>query len=135
MIRRPPRSTRTDTLFPYTTLFRSEPTARSSDLEPQDEVGAKRRIVSDDGVFVGRGIGSKGNGVAAHDCLLRDGDKERAGLAGERGRLGAAISSAGRSEEHTSELQSLMRISYAVFCLKKKKTIQQRENTDTEDRA
>src|SRR3546814_20530214 len=72
-----------------------EPTARSSDLEPQDEVGAKRRIVSDDGVFVGRGIGSKGNGVAAHDCLLRDGDTERAGLAGERGRIGAAISSAG----------------------------------------
>src|SRR3546814_2776042 len=81
MIRRPPRSTRTDTLFPYTTLFRSP----------------------------GRG--------------LRGGSRPpRSGAA-----AGQAIPRAGlRSEEHTSELQSLMRISYAVFCLKKKKiTIKQ----------
>src|SRR3546814_10792821 len=79
MIRRPPRSTRTDTLFPYTTLFRSD-NSRSS-IRPA--------------------------GAAA-----------RAPAAPTRFRTDCAD---GRSEEHTSELQSLMRISYAVFCLKKKK--------------
>src|SRR3546814_2349487 len=77
MIRRPPRSTRTDTLFPYTTLFRSP---------------AKRRPA----------------GPAT-------------GCAGSPGSAVGPASGPGRSEEHTSELQSLMRISYAVFCLKKKK--------------
>src|SRR3546814_2234865 len=88
MIRRPPRSTRTDTLFPYTTLFRSP--------QPRREIGA---------LVVG--------GVDAHD----------GGALGERDHLGACAQHAvaDRSEEHTSELQSLMRISYAVFCLKKKK--------------
>src|SRR3546814_3949589 len=95
MIRRPPRSTRTDTLFPYTTLFRSHD--GGVDLRPRPcgaghQAGARRP---------GRG------------------DLPSARL---------------RSEEHTSELQSLMRISYAVFCLKKKKqkyTIEtlQKENT------
>src|SRR3546814_2581649 len=80
MIRRPPRSTRTDTLFPYTTLFRSH-----------------RRIDI---------------GIAAAD-LMAEFTRERGDTAHE----GAAD----RSEEHTSELQSLMRTSYAVFCLKKKK--------------
>src|SRR3546814_14761402 len=73
MIRRPPRSTRTDTLFPYTTLFRSER------LAEQDALG----------------------GVVEHF-------------------LEAGLPQESRSDEHTSELQSLMRISYAVFCLKKK---------------
>src|SRR3546814_1906332 len=82
MIRRPPRSTRTDTLFPYTTLF------RSGDRFP---VVLAARIVGD-------------------PRALADGD-----------RRGAAAADPQRSEEHTSELQSLMRISYAVFCLKKKK--------------
>src|SRR3546814_3739916 len=72
MIRRPPRSTRTDTLFPYTTLFRSE----------RDSFAHKARRAS---------------------------------------RCGSPNRASDRSEEHTSELQSLMRISYAVFCLKKKK--------------
>src|SRR3546814_1104008 len=76
MIRRPPRSTRTDTLFPYTTLFRSVRECRA------------RRQHAD----------------RSHPCAPRRAD-------GPRLR---------RSEEHTSELQSLMRISYAVFCLKKK---------------
>src|SRR3546814_3881359 len=75
MIRRPPRSTRTDTLFPYTTLFRSE-----GMLVPLRLLGFVRAEFFE--TFLGRG----------------------------------------RSEEHTSELQSLMRISYAVFCLKKKHT-------------
>src|SRR3546814_6906279 len=84
MIRRPPRSTRTDTLFPYTTLFRSLRQAR------RDRQGGAARMPE-----------------RAHDqvsgCRLAEHDDE-----------------CGRSEEHTSELQSLMRISYAVFCLKKK---------------
>src|SRR3546814_4056548 len=83
MIRRPPRSTRTDTLFPYTTLFRS-PAARLAGDEP----GARKKLTER---IVGRMS-------AAH----------------------RAAALAVRSEEHTSELQSLMRISYAVFCLKKK---------------
>src|SRR3546814_4073865 len=81
MIRRPPRSTRTDTLFPYTTLFRS--LTRESD-------GAPMSIRSTWPI----------SGSTA---------------------TGRLISEQARSEEHTSELQSLMRISYAVFCLKKKK--------------
>src|SRR3546814_14269762 len=90
MIRRPPRSTRTDTLFPYTTLFRS----------------CRRRSCSR-GRLSGRRDRVHANIVA--DAFHRD-------------RLGHRPDRAlARSEEHTSELQSLMRISYAVFCLKKKK--------------
>src|SRR3546814_1638298 len=87
MIRRPPRSTRTDTLFPYTTLFRSA-CRRNAHRAAQNAVHGKR-AASDLG----------GGRIAA----VIGGYDER------------------RSEEHTSELQSLMRISYAVFCLKKKK--------------
>src|SRR3546814_4243051 len=96
-IRRPPRSTRTDTLFPYTTLFRSMFLA----LSPLGLLGA--RI------------------VFAHLAILA------AALTFLRSRMHE--SPRWRSEEHTSELQSLMRISYAVFCLKKKtQKIQQSEN-------
>src|SRR3546814_5590871 len=87
MIRRPPRSTRTDTLFPYTTLFRSRPC-------PERRPAPWRRR--------SRPSGS---------------DRESPGAQAWR----SAPSNHFRSEEHTSELQSLMRISYAVFCLKKKK--------------
>src|SRR3546814_3891542 len=87
MIRRPPRSTRTDTLFPYTTLFRS--------ADP-------------------RRIGHRQGSRRARD------PRDRA--APERA---VRCDQHGRSEEHTSELQSLMRISYAVFCLKKKKQQQE----------
>src|SRR3546814_13550134 len=83
MIRRPPRSTRTDTLFPYTTLFRSQ-------------IGVARRQ-SDDKAAKDAGIAWNVVSVLLVHRMMR-------------------------SEEHTSELQSLMRISYAVFCLKKKKT-------------
>src|SRR3546814_3607046 len=107
MIRRPPRSTRPDTLFPYTTLFRS--------------LLALKSDVSDD-IFLGRIedrpclelVELAGDGGHALDRARRDRDGLLLRL--RRSRL-AAI----RSEEHTSELQSLMRISYAVFCLKKKK--------------
>src|SRR3546814_8672306 len=95
MLRRPPRSTRTDTLFPYTTLFRSHDRGRR-----EREAPARIRRTLDD--------------VPGRARRRRD-----ARAAPRRRRLRRAGGS--RSEEHTSELQSLMRISYAVFCLKKKK--------------
>src|SRR3546814_2685606 len=101
IIRRPPRSTRTDTLFPYTTLFRS------------GHVERRCRLVGDQQCRVaGQGDGDHGPLAHAAGELVRIGVKAAAGI-------GDADQ---RSEEHTSELQSLMRISYAVFCLKKKKT-------------
>src|SRR3546814_4554821 len=99
MIRRPPRSTRTDTLFPYTTLFRSR---RAAD----PLVGA--RVQNRDG-----GVPT----LPAADPDLRHADLRDAGSVRRVRRQDQ------RSEEHTSELQSLMRISYAVFCLKKKKQL------------
>src|SRR3546814_8031215 len=102
MIRRPPRSTRTDTLFPYTTLFRSADDHR------------RRRIF--------REIDRRAGAVPAHHTVGRDVGEHsrcqpcRSARQHRRGGLGLQP----RSEEHTSELQSLMRISYAVFCLKKK---------------
>src|SRR3546814_10854058 len=111
MIRRPPRATRTDTLFPYTTLFRS-PVAR---LQPgQDQPSARRRPPRRAGGLVRWRPGHENRGEEKVGQRVRPdpGDVLSAGRAdGLRG----------RSEEHTSELQSLMRISYAVFCLKKKK--------------
>src|SRR3546814_1156407 len=99
MIRRPPRSTRTDTLFPYTTLFRSPGTAPP----PADRGGAR-----DGGADPARGVRRRRlSDQPLHRPLLhRDAARQEHHLS--------------RSEEHTSELQSLMRISYAVFCLKKK---------------
>src|SRR3546814_7953198 len=90
MIRRPPRSTRTDTLFPYTTLFRS---CREPGTHPSS----------------GRGASLKSSAV------------QRRPAETVRTAWPIALHIPARSEEHTSELQSLMRISYAVFCLKKKK--------------
>src|SRR3546814_1375456 len=107
MIRRPPRSTRTDTLFPYTTLFRSIIGECHAALEfgAVDEFGAVE-------IFgLPRGVGA----VIIIDPRLQP---QRVG--GERQPRRRADRQ--RSEEHTSELQSLMRISYAVFCLKKKKS-------------
>src|SRR3546814_5491278 len=102
MIRRPPRSTRTDTLFPYTTLFRScrRPDRRRPARHHQERLQGDRL----------------GEGTLGH-------------LHGEVGlrRRRQLLARPPRSEEHTSELQSLMRISYAVFCLKKKK--QQQHST------
>src|SRR3546814_3577988 len=112
MIRRPTRSTRTDTLFPYTTLFRSEP-----------DDSAVRPLHADQKP----GQGGLAGGRRADDA------ERLAGLDGKSHILQHRRTSrhetvhdalhAERSEEHTSELQSLMRISYAVFCLKKKKII------------
>src|SRR3546814_6580880 len=100
MIRRPPRSTRTDTLFPYTTLFRSPRTqAGTTDNQTPEQAPDPAMWTRKPGKSHGRerGIGAKDSQAGA---------VRRAGP--------------DRSEEHTSELQSLMRISYAVFCLKKK---------------
>src|SRR3546814_7837870 len=106
MIRRPPRSTRTDTLFPYTTLFRSR-LSQLYDGQADDPQAAR-------GLDEGRP--DEVEGVPRRIPVLwrpTDPDGPRRDDEG---------SDAERSEEHTSELQSLMRISYAVFCLKKKKT-------------
>src|SRR3546814_2092974 len=110
MIRRPPRSTRTDTLFPYTTLFRSaDDAAGAAALHP--------------GPDLRRGCGGLGRcGARRPRPSARSGGVHAGGA--------AALPVGGRrSEEHTSELQSLMRISYAVFCLKKKN----KRNTKTEE--
>src|SRR3546814_6098045 len=100
MIPLPPRSTRTDTLFPYTTLFRSR------DRRPDPPAIGETRNDNEEGG------GRHENQDGRHRGHSRDGAGKR-----PRCRPGGGP----RSEEHTSELQSLMRISYAVFCLKKKK--------------
>src|SRR3546814_3463814 len=104
MIRRPPRSTRTDTLFPYTTLFRSPPAPPVAPPIPPLPFLTL----------------SKEEFAAADIAKLPSHRGEQTGgdISGDTGKNSG---SAYRSEEHTSELQSLMRISYAVFCLKKKK--------------
>src|SRR3546814_1288622 len=110
MIRRPPRSTRTDTLCPYTTLFRSNNT-------PTD--GALNTVGLPGGPFAYSISGD--SKLVALD--LSDGKVYEIGnITDEDGAVFADFEGLTRSEEHTSELQSLMRISYAVFCLKKKNT-------------
>src|SRR3546814_4023386 len=112
MIRRPPRSTRTDTLFPYTTLFRSAVsyhqlhrafgTKPAGHHQPRDRHGGEHRRCDADRQNDGKSLDRAGTEDDHDDGRDQIGD------------VGV------RSEEHTSELQSLMRISYAVFCLKKK---------------
>src|SRR3546814_6961662 len=130
MLRRPPRSTRTDTLFPYTTLFRSRRRLRrgsSRRAQPDAALAALCRF----GVRLlhlrPRLHGREGRRAARprrHLGDLRTGERhhrdDRVAQAA-RARWRAARRGRARSEEHTSELPSLMRISYAVFCLKKKK--------------
>src|SRR3546814_5171234 len=113
MIRRPPRSTRTDTLFPYTTLFRSRLTASPNEDGCIVEIEGRPYSVTTgwkpgQPIFRGR----------VNDRTVRVQIDRR------------SIDYRLRSEEHTSELQSLMRISYAVFCLKKKNTTTNTEPTD-----
>src|SRR3546814_2705776 len=106
MLRRPPRSNRTDTLFPYTTLFRSR-----CGLQ---RIGIRRNIPDV------RTFGGRDEALPQPVYRWRLGGKRwRLPASGHQPRHRAAVH---RSEEHTSELQSLMRISYAVFCLKKKTT-------------
>src|SRR3546814_7375870 len=126
MIRRPPRSTRTDTLFPYTTLFRSyrlhevgglqlheaqvDPSLAAS-RHPADQFDQEQGCQHD---AIGR-EGEAGEGFQRYPA-------QHQGHARKYGEANGLVDRP-RSEEHTSELQSLMRISYAVFCLKKKNTI------------
>src|SRR3546814_1275193 len=110
MIRRPPRATRTATLFPYTTLFRSASVSSTAGAASAGAAGA--------GAATGVGTGALAAFCEASHCRYSA--------------FGTALTTIGmkpwslpRSEEHTSELQSLMRISYAVFCLNKKKYLTQ----------
>src|SRR3546814_4137902 len=113
MIRRPPRSTRTDTLFPYTTLFRSmmgQQSNASSGLAIQSlvEQGTTTLAeINDNYRMARRNVGDAVLTLIREDMIDQS-----------------------RSEEHTSELQSLMRSSYAVFCLKKKKSKHMHKNKD-----
>src|SRR3546814_8982340 len=103
MIRRPPRSTRTDTLFPYTTLFRSAVVVN----EPRalfDPFALQTKAVRSPSGYKLNGVKSLVPAAATSELFV----------------IAAELDGKPRSEEHTSELQSLMRISYAVFCLKKK---------------
>src|SRR3546814_1778759 len=120
MLRRPPRTTRTATLFPFTTLFRSVNRAQAL-LDRGDINGAVRELQALQGPsadaaapFIAQAQGTMA-AQQSSDMLMN----------AVLGQLAA-----GRSEEHTSELQSLMRISYAVFCLKKKKTQHQQIVTE-----
>src|SRR3546814_4733897 len=111
MIRRPPRSTRTDTLFPYTTLFRSSDSAIISRMVTTMIMMREYAAVTEKSLVPI---------VKLNDPVISD------GTAMSRAPCPVATQFCRkRSEEHTSELQSLMRISYAVFCLKKKKTTEQ----------
>src|SRR3546814_10322108 len=110
MIRRPPRSTRTDTLFPYTTLFRS-----IDDIDFRHrQARARGQLLDDADEFGGGAPVHLARLVHLQDDLVGVPEREEV----HRRRRDERDQ---RSEEHTSELQSLMRISYAVFCLKKKK--------------
>src|SRR3546814_13026870 len=109
MLRRPPRSTLTDTLFPYTTLFRSRPHRETDQPQAQTEADGSRQCPVGDGDRARRAAEQDRLSQRAMDRRMESSD----GLVGLHQR---------RSEEHTSELQSLMRISYAVFCLKKTKS-------------
>src|SRR3546814_6658576 len=100
MIRRPPRSTRTDTLFPYTTLFRSRQQGQ------RRHAGAPTRVIERASRMERQRLEAEALRAPRRQHRLQVRQRQRAVV---------------RSEEHTSELQSLMRISYAVFCLKKKK--------------
>src|SRR3546814_2063343 len=118
MIRRPPRSTRTDTLFPYTTLF------RSPSLPSRLSLPRLRRALRKTRSCLGAAVGKS-------DLPTSMGPFSRRSRCETLHRLLPLM----RSEEHTSELQSLMRISYAVFCLKKKTAIitdHRSQNTHTD---
>src|SRR3546814_978679 len=118
MIRRHPRSTRTDTRLPYTTLFRSH---RVDEGDEDDQPDAEDERETQPGAQHREQHGEDHRADDAEGRELRDRREDA-----QRGADGAA---GGRSEEHTSELQSLMRTSYAVFCLKKKTTNHDATNT------
>src|SRR3546814_9897973 len=109
MIRRPPRSTRTDTLFPYTTLFRSKKQHKLLPSRPRGQLFAFKHYHKIPQLSP-KTITGRSTGFYLRLSFFSNEHARTLGMAPPM-----------RSEEHTSELQSLMRISYAVFCLKKKK--------------
>src|SRR3546814_8041889 len=115
MIRLPPRATRTDTLFPYTTLFRSD-TMMMDGLEDAYEPGKAMGVFAEDAARIYQFTRDQQDEYAIRSLA-------RANMAISSGAFAREIV---RSEEHTSEIQSLMRISYAVFCLKNKTSKQQK---------
>src|SRR3546814_3056298 len=120
MIRRQPRSTRTDTLFPYTTLFRSD---GNPVMTLQPYLGAYGHLVAlREGDLAYLHVHPEGASPSGPDQL-----------SGPHVQFATSAPTPGRSEEHTSELQSLMRISYAVFCLKKKSNQLTTQNDHTND--
>src|SRR3546814_5053170 len=123
MIRRPPRATRTDTLFPYTTLFRSRP-----DRHGGDQRFLWRRLIAE-ARKRRMDIADQQGKVRNRNAVVAD--MRRDDIGGQRHEHFIGI---GRSEEHTSELQSLMRISYAVFCLIKKKALHVQIHYTNDDR-
>src|SRR3546814_5922511 len=112
MTRRPPRSTRTDTLFPYTTLFQAKLREQRVEVVRAGQFSFERALVA----------AAQGDVGQARQFVRHAGHVQHEGFHVQRRQqaLHAGVLD-DRSEEHTSELQSLMRISYAVFCLKKKK--------------
>src|SRR3546814_5165077 len=123
MIRRPPRSTRTDTLFPYTTLFRSHSGEPEAPYQHQERYPNTRQAAPNPTgfhritmVWLQQNIELTSLNRAGNGCL--------------HDQIGIEFTDIGRSEEHTSELQSLMRISYAVFCLKKQKKVNNTHHTN-----
>src|SRR3546814_1889215 len=134
MIRRPPRSTRTDTLFPYTTLFRSRASQWLASAPPhplpsqgrellqeqrvdRSAAGQRVKLLQQAGAGAQHVVNAQPGALA--QVVQRLDPRRRGAFRTEVGDA-AGIDPQVRSEEHTSELQSLMRISYAVFCLKKK---------------
>src|SRR3546814_7774667 len=125
MIRRPPRSTRTDTLFPYTTLFRSLDRGRQEEFH----ISLRADHRADVAAVEHRALETAGRGGREAALEVQQGGPHRRDGGHLGGRLAhrlqaqvvaLEIDGFESSEEHTSELQSLMRLSYAVFCLKKK---------------
>src|SRR3546814_4863737 len=128
MKRRPPRSTRTDTLFPYTTLFRSLGESTSYQPNAIDTAFFAMAVPPQDRdplsvLFPSHPLEWKGSAdvVAALNELRTEGVPLKVSAFGQKDPAALGLAEPFRSEEHTSELQSLMRTSYAVFCLKKKK--------------
>src|SRR3546814_9241191 len=116
MIRRPPRSTRTDTLFPYTTLFRSnerKPKSEAAEDAPHQDAPSEPTAAEE---ATPATEAAPAEAAATDDAAPAEAPAPEAEAAPAE-----APAEAERSEEHTSELQSLMRLPYAVFCLKKKK--------------
>src|SRR3546814_1287154 len=129
MLRRPPRSTRTDTLFPYTTLFRSFNKRKSITALLREvlynqpvqllDSDADNKVADADLALQALGGDHVAFGYLTTTITVTDEDRGR--VEDKIRQVERITGGLGRSEEHTSELQSLMRISYAVFCLKKKK--------------